>query len=101
MSLTSHLCGPLGYFCGHLLGKVPNFKTKLQNRIPMAYNWIEKHGVKGVALAAILPIPYALSTWTAGLIGISFWGVLLASTLRWVKTALYVGLLASGWFIGA
>lgn len=100
MSITSHICGPIGYFCGHLLGKIPNIKTKFRQTLPALYNWIEKHGVKGVGLAALLPIPYALSTWTAGLIGVSFWGVVLASSLRWIKMILTISLLAGGWFMG-
>ena len=100
MSVTSHLAGPIGYSFGYLLGKVPTIKNRFTKRLPTVCNWIEKHGVKGVALAAILPIPFALTTWTAGLLGVNFWGVVLASSLRWLKTATYVSLLAGGWFIG-
>ena len=68
---------------------------------PEAAAWIEARGAWGVAVAALLPIPYALATWTAGAMKVSLRDVMLASLLRVPKTAFYVALLAAGWGAGA
>ena len=101
MGGTSHLCGPLGYGFGALVGRVG--LKHIVKRIPSlqpVIGYVRQHGVKAVAMGALLPIPYALTTWTAGALGVSFWGVCAASTLRWLKTLIYVSLLAGGWLIG-
>lgn len=101
MSATSHFCGPLGYGFGWSLSRLPRFRDRMQQRFPDLFSFMKEHGVKGVAWAAILPIPFALTTWAAGLVGISFRGVVLASSLRWVKTSIYVSLFAGGWILGS
>ena len=53
-----------------------------------------------VGVAAFLPLPYSVSTWTAGALGVRYHWVAAASLLRYPKTALYLWLIASGWSIG-
>jgi membrane protein YqaA with SNARE-associated domain len=100
MSGTSHVAGLIGYGCGRSLGKIPGLKQKFEARYPKIFLFMQKHGVKGVAIAAITPIPYALTNWAAGVAGVSFKGVFLACSLRWIKTPLYVLLFAGGWTLG-
>ncbi|MEC8381845.1 MAG: hypothetical protein VXZ96_16060 [Myxococcota bacterium] len=102
MGGTSHLCGPLGYGFGALVGRVglKHIVKKIPTLQPVIA-YVRQHGVKAVAMGALLPIPYALTTWTAGALGVSFWGVCAASSLRWLKTLIYVSLLAGGWLIGS
>ena len=100
MSATSHACGPLGHTLGRLLGMVPGMREKLSARFPEVFAFMERKGVAGVWLAALLPIPFALTTWTAGLAGVSFWGTVLASSGRWIKTSIAVALLSGGWVLG-
>ena len=99
MSATSHLAGPLGYLCGHSIRNFGSVQKLLQGRLKPLGDFVHKHGVAAVAMGALLPIPYALTTWIAGAVGIGFWYTFLASTLRWVKTALYVYLLSLGWMM--
>ena len=54
----------------------------------------------GVAIAALLPIPFALATWTAGLTGVAFPKLLAASLLRIPKTWFYLWLILQGWAMG-
>lgn len=102
MGGTSHLCGPLGYVFGALVGRVglKHIVKRVPSLMPVIA-YVRQHGVKAVAMGALLPIPYALTTWTAGALGVSFWGVCAASSLRWLKTLIYVSLLAGGWLIGS
>lgn len=100
MSATSHLAGITGYGCGRCLGRIPGLKQKFESRYPNVFRFMQKHGLKGVAIAAITPIPYAPTNWTAGVVGVSFKGFVLACSLRWIKTPLYVMLFAGGWSLG-
>ena len=97
MSITSHFAGPIGYGCGYLLKTIPNVQDFAQSRFPTIFQFMRNHGIKGVCMGALLPIPYALTTWTAGLVGVSFWGTVAASSLRWIKTAVFVSLIWVGW----
>ena len=99
MSLTSHLSGPLGYILGRFFSKTKVVSHLLNHRLAYVRDFVKQHGLKAVCMGALLPIPYALTTWTAGAVGISLWGTFLASSLRWVKTGLYVYLLSLGWGI--
>jgi membrane protein YqaA with SNARE-associated domain len=100
MSATSHLCGPLGYVLGKSVSKIEGVQKLLTGRIAPFMNFVRQNGLKAVAMGAILPIPYALTTWTAGALDVSFWGVVKVSSLRWVKTSIYIGLIAVGWKFG-
>jgi membrane protein YqaA with SNARE-associated domain len=100
MSATSHACGPLGHTMGRLLGMVPGMRQRLEARFPDAFDFMHRKGVTGVWLAALLPIPFALTTWVAGIAGVSFWGTVLASSGRWIKTSIAVLLLSGGWAMG-
>lgn len=100
MSATSHLSGPLGYILGKSVSKIEAVQNLLSGRIAPFMNFVRQNGLKAVAMGAILPIPYALTTWTAGALGVSFWGVVTVSSLRWVKTSIYIGLIAIGWKFG-
>jgi uncharacterized membrane protein YdjX (TVP38/TMEM64 family) len=99
MSITSHFAGPLGYLCGHSLRGIPKVEQLLKGRLAPLSNFVRKHGVSAVAMGALLPIPYALTTWVAGFVGVGLWHTFLASSLRWVKTGLSVYLLSLGWML--
>ena len=97
MSITSHLAGPLGYICGRSIRSLAFVQRLLNGKLSPLSEFVKKNGIMAVAMGALLPIPYALTTWIAGALGIGFWYTFLASTLRWIKTALYVYLLSLGW----
>ena len=99
MSATSHLAGPIGYLCGHSVRNFSFVQKLLNGKLKPLSLFVHKHGIAAVAMGALLPIPYALTTWIAGAVGIGFWHTFLASTLRWVKTATYVYLLSLGWMM--
>ena len=100
MSAASHCGAPVGYTCGYFLGQQRWFQTLIQKKYPEVLQKGRPYAVRMVALAAILPIPYAITTWAAGTMQASFWKICLVGSLRWIKTLLTVGAIAGGWMLG-
>lgn len=100
MSFASHCGAPIGYICGYFLGKQPWFLKLVSQKYPNAFNKGQRYAVRAVALGALLPIPYAITTWVAGAVNADFKMVVLAGTFRWIKNIMSVSLVAGGWAIG-
>ena len=100
MSCASHTAAPIGYACGYFLGQQPRVKRWIQQKHPEALEKGQKYATRAVILGALLPIPYALTTWSAGILKANFWHVFWAGSLRWIKNIIAVGALAGGWMIG-
>eukprot|EP01065_Artemidia_motanka_P034573 TRINITY_DN42132_c0_g1_i1.p1 TRINITY_DN42132_c0_g1~~TRINITY_DN42132_c0_g1_i1.p1 ORF type:complete len:283 (+),score=68.11 TRINITY_DN42132_c0_g1_i1:50-850(+) len=90
-SAASILAGNVGYFIGRWVG-LPEFAQEwLTRKFPAVGDGIQRHGHCGVALFALLPVPFALATWPAGALRLSFFPQFVAATsLRWLKVAIYV-----------
>jgi len=101
VSAASVFAGLVGHTSGRILCRVLPIRDMVHRFSPEAAAWIETRGAWGVAVAALLPIPYALATWTAGAMNVPLRDTMLASLLRVPKTAFYVALLAAGWAAGA
>jgi membrane protein YqaA with SNARE-associated domain len=97
---ASVLAGPVGWSCGRVARSNPRFRNWLYNKFPKLVDFMARHGAKGVAIAALLPIPFAVSTWLAGMSHVRFGPLLAASLLRIPKTAFYLWLLQVGWSVG-
>lgn len=100
-SLASVCAGPTGYLGGWLLRSRSGARAWVEERSPGMVAFLRYWGATGVAIAALLPIPFAASTWTAGLTGVSFPKVALASLLRIPKTLFYLWIVYEGWSLGA
>ena len=100
-ALASVLAGPSGYLGGWLLRRNARLREWLEGRAPDFVRWMREHGVRGVVLAALLPLPFAVSTWSAGMTTVNFPKVLLASLLRIPTTGFYLFLVIQGWKVGA
>jgi membrane protein YqaA with SNARE-associated domain len=94
-SAASVLAGPLGYVLGSLLVRAPFVRRRLSGS--SVESVMRRRGAVVVAAAAITPIPFALTTWLAGAIGIPFGTFFAACLVRIVKVALYLGLITLGW----
>ena len=99
-ALSSTFAGFVGYSGGWILKHTTSLAGRFRERFADAAAYMERYGAQGVAIAALTPIPFSLSTWSAGLLGVPLWKVMLASTLRIVKTAFYLWLLLQGWSLG-
>lgn len=92
---ASHFSGLVGYSAGALLGRRPAVLQRLEKSgvAPL----MARRGAVAVALAAITPIPFAASTWTAGAVGMRLGPFVLACAVRWLKVAVYLTLIVAGW----
>lgn len=100
-SSASVFAGLVGYCCGALLVSRSRLRAWLLEKHPGFERFMERHGVRGVAVAALLPIPFALATWSAGMTRVGLPGVMLASLLRVPKTGFYMWLIVAGWSLGS
>ncbi len=101
VSAASVTAGIVGYGGGALVGARTPVGPWIRRRYPGFGAFMERWGATGVALCAFLPIPFALSTWSAGMARIGLLKVALASLVRIPKTAFYVWLIVEGWRMGA
>jgi len=99
-SAASVTAGPIGYCGGLILRTRSGAADWLERRAPGMIGFLREWGATGVAIAALLPIPFAVATWTAGLTGVSFPKLLAASLLRIPKTMFYLTLITQGWALG-
>lgn len=99
---TASVCsGPLGYACGSLLDRGTRVGPFLRRRFPRFLKFIEEHGLKAMVAAALLPVPFSASTWSAGMMRLGLGKVALVSLLRIPKTGFYLWLIAKSWELGA
>jgi len=97
ISAASVCAGFVGYTCGRTLGDATAIGGWISRRYPGFERFMIRYGAYGVAVCALLPIPFALSTWSAGMMRVKLWKVALASLVRIPKTAFYVWLIMMGW----
>jgi membrane protein YqaA with SNARE-associated domain len=101
IACASVFAGFVGHTAGRLVGSRTAVGPWLRRRYPGFQAFMEDWGALGVAICAFLPIPFALSTWTAGMTQVPLHKVMVASLVRIPKTAFYVWLIAQGWNAGA
>lgn len=99
--IASVLSGPLGYACGAMLDRGTRIGPVLRRRFPRFLHLLEEHGIKAMVAAALLPIPFSATTWSAGISRLGLGRVALVSLLRIPKTGFYLWLIAKGWEYGA
>jgi membrane protein YqaA with SNARE-associated domain len=96
-STASVIAGPLGYGLGTVFGRVRFVQRRLRGS--GVESLMRRRGATVVAAAAITPIPFAMSTWLAGALGLPFGRFLAACFVRVLKVALYLGLIVFGWAV--
>ena len=100
MSLFSHLGCICGWSGGRWLAHDEERKQWVINRFPELFEYMDEYGARGVLLGALLPIPYAITTWASGVTHVPFKDVFIASSGRWVKNCVTVALITGGWMLG-
>mmetsp|Transcript_4749 Transcript_4749/g.10446 ORF Transcript_4749/g.10446 Transcript_4749/m.10446 type:complete len:226 (+) Transcript_4749:46-723(+) len=88
-ALASYLAALMGYAIGWRTRTATCFQCMFR-RYPFMAKFMQKHGAKGIALAALLPLPLAVATWTAGSARVYFPAFLLAATCRAPKVLLFL-----------
>lgn len=95
--LASTLAGPVGYLFGRLFGRRGPVARRLQGSGLEAL--MHRRGAWVVAAGALTPIPFSVTTWLAGAAGMPVLPFLAASMVRFLKVAIYLGLIALGWAV--
>ena len=98
---ASIAAGCVGFGLGRLIGMPRSLETVMDQRFPGKLDMLRRHGVWGVAAIALLPLPFAMGTWSAGALGVKTRGVLLATLLRAPKLGGYLWLIVSGLSFGS
>jgi membrane protein YqaA with SNARE-associated domain len=99
-TFASVCSGPAGYICGALLDRGTRVGPFLRRRFPRFIAFLDEHHLKAVVAAALLPVPFSATTWSAGMMRIGFWKVAAISLLRIPKTGFYLWLIWKGWEYG-
>jgi membrane protein YqaA with SNARE-associated domain len=96
LGMVSVGAGMLGWFVGRWLGHF-KFSRRLFDRFnDEQRGFIRKYGFWAIVLGAATPLPYSVTCWTAGAVGIRWPTVLAASLLfRIPRIILYYQLIAS------
>lgn len=92
-ALGSYSAAIMGYGVGCRIRKLEwgqNLFKKLSDDYPYIPSMMQKKGAIGVALAALLPVPLAIATWTGGYLEIYFPHFLLAGMCRVPKITVFV-----------
>ncbi|MCO4770730.1 MAG: VTT domain-containing protein [Deltaproteobacteria bacterium] len=100
VSAASVVAGAFGYWSGRIFGGMLGLEEWLNTKQPALAHYMRRYGAEGVAIAALLPIPFALSTWSAGILHVPFLKVMVAALVRIPKTAFYVLLIVGGLSLG-
>lgn len=98
-TLGSIGAGVSGWAMGRTLGRHPYLQHLFAKyRIT---SFLQRYGAWAVAVAALTPFPYALTTWASGAAGVPLFQVVLGSLMRGPKVLLYLSLMAAGWYMPA
>lgn len=100
ISAGSVAAGPLGWLLGRAILSGSRFAERLEESQPQLMSFMHRRGLETVAVAALLPLPFALSTWTAGMLRLPLAKVAAISLLRILKVGFYFQLMNLGWLAG-
>lgn len=82
MGFSSSLGGVLGWFLAKKIVKPSWFGVKIQKFIVDQHEVVNRYGKWAVALGALTPLPYSLTSWSAGFLKMNFKDFFLMSLLR-------------------
>lgn len=100
-SFSSAGAGLVGYLGGKVFLAREPCRSAIERRYPVLLKFLRDNGVKGVAMAALLPIPFSTATWSAGMLNLPLDKFFLACCLRIPKTLFYLTLIKLGWSLGS
>jgi len=64
-------------------------------------HWIQAYGARAIAVAAVAPVPFAVATFGAGVMGLPLKDLLIGASARGLKMGFTLGAIIAGWGVGA
>jgi membrane protein YqaA with SNARE-associated domain len=95
-SAGSVLGGITAFSLARVVGRSDRFQRWLARKGGDAHAVVRRWGVLGVAVGALTPIPYSLTCWAGGALGMDVRPFLLVSLLRIPRVAIYLWLIDLG-----
>jgi membrane protein YqaA with SNARE-associated domain len=89
LATLSYFGGIIAYFIGQAAAKIPSVKTYLEVKMEKHLKNTRKWGGFLILVGALLPLPFAISCLTAGMIKYPLKGVILFGLFRFLRFALY------------
>lgn len=81
LGIVSVCAGMLGWGIGRWLGHIDFVRNRLGQFNGRQSDFIRRYGFWGIVLGATTPLPYSVTCWTAGIIGLRWTTVFAASVL--------------------
>lgn len=95
LGVVSTCAGCLGWWIGGHLGQTRFAKLVLQRSLrPSHRALISRYGRVGVIIGALTPVPFSITCWLAGMVGMKFSHFLPASALRIPRVLAYYVMIA-------
>lgn len=79
----------LGFGASRLAVRIPWVQRQMADRATEMQALVERYGMLALGAGALTPLPFSLTAWACGLLGMPFRVFLLVSLLRFPRVALY------------
>jgi membrane protein YqaA with SNARE-associated domain len=89
LGTLSYIGGINAYFLGRLIRKLPSINNYVQKKYEKNFNLIEKWGGLVIIMAALFPLPFAMTSTVAGIVRYPFKSFLLYGLTRYIRFFLY------------
>jgi membrane protein YqaA with SNARE-associated domain len=89
LAILSYLGGIISFLLGKTISKLPSVLSYVESKMKKYLKMIRKWGGFLIVVGALLPIPFSITSITAGLIQYKFRNFLLFGLLRFVRFYLY------------
>lgn len=64
-------------------------------------HWLRAYGARAIAIASVAPVPFALVTFGAGVMGVGMRDLLVGASFRGIKIGFTLLAIMAGWGVGA
>lgn len=96
LGAVSAWAGVQGWAIGRWLGHKPLSRRLFGEFKSEHADMVRKYGLWAVLAGAVTPMPFSVTCWSAGVLGLGFWPVLTACLFRIPRFYLYYGIVAAG-----
>ncbi len=96
LGVVSAWAGMQGWAIGRWLGHLPFFQRMFGEFRTEHEALFKKYGLWAVLAGATTPMPFSVTCWTAGVLGVGFWPMVMACLFRIPRFYLYYGIVVTG-----